>query len=153
MEQEQPLTLPSSKDAEAYSEEFDNIAGATLHELVEAQTHLRTELIMQDRDEGLSSPVRLGATLYVAHAVDADPEIAKYDDPTDEELQQVLDRAASYDGDWYHSRVTLNYTGSWSPLQEQIAELDEESGVFIVFNYETSEELSNRFRELMESER
>lgn len=129
------IQLPSAEEAEQLSERFDRVACTTLHELAGSRKHERLELLMQSRAEGLSSPVRAGATVYVRKAVEDDPTVTKYDDPTDADLREVLAKAESYDGRWYHSRVVLNFYGSWTPLQREVADLDEESGVFIVFNY------------------
>lgn len=131
----QEIQLPTAEEAEQLSERFDRVACTTLHELAGRCTHERLELIMQGRAEGLSSPVRVGATVYVRKAVEDDPWVTKYDEPTDADLHEVLAKAESYDGQWYHSRVILNFYGSWTPLEREVAELDEESGVFIVFNY------------------
>lgn len=129
------MQMPSPEEAEQLSEAFDRVVAKTLHELAGRSTHERLELIMRERAEGLSSPVRAGATVYVAHAVENDPKVAKYDHPTDDDLRTVLAKAETYTGQWYHSRVVLSFHGTWSPLEQEVAELDEDSGVFVVFDY------------------
>lgn len=129
------IQYPTADEAEQFSDEFDKIVDNTLAELNQSADRVRTDIIMSNRDEGESSPVRLGATLFVSQAVAADPEIKQYENPTDEQMHEILDRAANYTGTWYHSKVTLYSTGKWTPLQAKVAELDEESGVFLMFHY------------------
>lgn len=146
------LRLPSEKEASELSDRFDRKVCSTLQELVERQAHERFETLMEASGEGLSSPVRVGAEVYIAHAVEDDPKVAKYDNPSDLELLEVLNRAAKYTGDWYHSRVVLKFYGSWSPLQRAVAELEEESGVFVIFDYEASSETVERYEKLLNCE-
>lgn len=135
----QTIHYPTAGEAERLSAEFDRIVQETFDELTGAGVKVRTDVIMRARDEGLSSPVRVGASLYVAHTVHDDPEIAVYDNPDDEQLREILAKAAAYSGDWFHSKVLLRFSGQWSALQTEVAELDEDSGVFLMFDYpETS---------------
>jgi hypothetical protein len=131
------IEYPTEDEAQQFSEEFDRIVENTLFELRESGYKVRTDIIMKERNEGESSAVRVGATLYVAKAVESDPEIQLYENPTDAELEEILLKAADYTGTWYHSRVVLTYTGEWTPLQVKVAELDEESGVFLSLHYPT----------------
>jgi hypothetical protein len=71
----------------------------------------------------------------VAKAVQSDPDIRLYENPTEAELEEILLKAASYTGTWYHSHVVFTSTGDWSVLQKRVAELDEESGVFLSIHY------------------
>jgi hypothetical protein len=129
------IEFPTDDDAERFSAEFDRIVENTLFELRESGQKVRTDIIMKERNEGESSAVRVGATLYVAKAVQSDPDIRLYENPTDAELEEVLLKAADYSGTWYHSHVVFTSTGDWSPLQKRVAELDEESGVFLSIHY------------------
>lgn len=129
------VEFPTEDEAQRFSDEFDQIVENTLFELRESGHKVRTDVIMKDRNEGESSAVRVGATLYVAKAVESDPEIRLYENPSDAELEEVLLKAADYTGTWYHSHVVLTFTGDWTPLQAKVAELDEESGVFLSVHY------------------
>lgn len=129
------IEFPTDDDAERFSTEFDRIVENTLFELRESGQKVRTDVIMKERNEGESSAVRVGATLYVAKAVQSDPDIQLYENPTDEELEEILLKAASYTGTWYHSHVVFTATGEWSALQSKVADLDEESGVFLSVHY------------------
>ena len=132
------IDYPTSDEAQRFSEEFDNIVTETLSELNTNGVRLRTDIIMSERNEGESSPVRLGATLYVSKAVNNDPDIKHYENPTEDELLEILNKSENYTGTWYHSKVTLYFRGKWTPLQAKVAELDEESGVFLQFHYPQS---------------
>jgi hypothetical protein len=131
------IEFPTEDEAQRFSEEFDRIVESTLSELLEHGDKKRTDIIMQERNEGESSAVRVGATIYVAKAVESDPEVKFYENPTDAELEAILLKAASYTGTWYHSRVVLTFTGEWTALQAMVADLDEESGVFLSLHYPT----------------
>ena len=129
------IEFPTEDEAQRFSDEFDRIVEDTLSELRESGSKVRTDVIMKDRNEGESSAVSLGATLYVAKAVQSDPDIQLYENPSDAELEEILLKAADYTGTWYHSHVVFTFTGEWTPLQARVAELDEDSGVFLTMHY------------------
>lgn len=129
------IEFPTEDDAQRFSDEFDRIVENTLSELRESGHKVRMDIIMKERNEGESSAVRVGATLYVAKAVQSDPDIQLYENPSDAELEEILLKAASYTGTWYHSHVVFTFMGEWTPLQAKVAELDEESGVFLSLHY------------------
>lgn len=129
------VEFPTDDEAERFSEEFDRIVDNTLSELWENGDKKRMDVIMKERNEGESSAVRVGATIYVARAVETDPDVKLYENPSDAELEEVLLKAADYTGTWYHSRVVLTYSGEWSALQAKVAGLDDESGVFLCLQY------------------
>lgn len=131
------IEFPTDDDAERFSDEFDRIVENTLFELRESGQKVRTDVIMRERDEGESSAVRVGASLYVAKAVQSDPNIRLYENPSDAELEEILSTAADYTGTWYHSHVVFTSSGEWSDLQKRVADLGEESGVFLSVQYPT----------------
>lgn len=122
---------PTEDEVQLFSDEFDRIIDNTLFELSENGVKVRADVIMKDRNEGESSAVRVGASLHVSRLIESDPDIIYYDNPTDAELEEILARAANYTGSWYHSYVVLTLSGEWSSLQCKVAELDDESGIFL----------------------
>jgi hypothetical protein len=137
------MQFPTTEEADRISAEFDVIVQHTFDELTRNGVRVRTDVVLRSRNEGLSSPVRVGASLFVSRAIQSDPDVVEYDDPSEAQLREILARAERYTGDWYHSKVTLHYTGHWTPLQTEVAELDEESGVFVIFDYDSPEALSS----------
>lgn len=129
------MELPTEEQAARFSEQYDKTVEETLAKLLLQAPMVRADIIIAERQASLSSPVRVAALLYVKAALEGDAEVECFDYPTAQNLRHVLAKAESYEGDWFHSRVTLRYSGGWSPLEQEVAELDEESGVFVEFHY------------------
>lgn len=130
------IELPTNEQAERFSEQFEQAVWEAMADLLERQPKMRADLILRDLGIAtLSSPVRVAVMQYVKSAVEADPLVTSFDQPSVEDLRHIIAKAEHYGGDWYHSRVTLRYSGSWTPLEQEVSELDEESGVFVEFHY------------------
>jgi hypothetical protein len=123
-------------------DEFDRVVVDTFQRLKASDRKVRPDVLGLD-DE--NSPASVGAWLFVADELGTDSDVLTYSNPTEEELRVILVRALEYSGDWYHSRVTLCFTGEWSRLEEAITELPASAGVFLSYSYASKEAMLKHF--------
>lgn len=102
-------------------------------ELKERGVVARAEILSEGAEEGSAEDV--GATLYEMRTVDSDSDVQRYVDPSDEELLEVLAKAESYDGDWFHSNVLMTSVGGWTPLQQRVKDLPSSAGVYRSYSF------------------
>lgn len=74
-------------------------------------------------------------------AISKDENIKHYDDPSLEELIEVISIAESYSGPWYHSVVTLHDETKDinSDLKQRIYDLGAEAGITVLTSYNMPE--------------
>lgn len=72
-----------------------------------------------------------GVALYEHRKVFTDPDLIRYENVTDGDLREILDRAKQYDGEWYHSYATFTVGEEMSPLASEVAALPSSAGVYI----------------------
>lgn len=94
---------------------------------------VRPDILWREVESG--SDLEIAATLYVMKLVEADKSIPRYDNPTQAEMQEILERAASYEGDWYHSIVKLEMSDDWTPLHQAIDDLPYSAGVSLSVSF------------------
>lgn len=102
-------------------------------ELKELGVVARAEILSEGAEKGSSEDV--GATLYELRTVESDSNVARYDDPSDEELLEVLAKAEAYEGDWFHSYVRMTCVGGWTPLQQRVKDLPSSAGVYRSYSF------------------
>lgn len=102
-------------------------------ELKELGVVARAEILSKGAKKGSSEDV--GATLYELRTVESDSNVQRYDDPSDEELLEVLAKAESYVGEWFHSSVRMTCVGDWTPWQKRVRELPSSAGVYRSYSF------------------
>jgi hypothetical protein len=108
-------------------------------ELKERGVVARAEILSEGSEPGSSEDV--GATLYELRTVVGDSSVQRYDDPSDEELLEVLAKAEAYDGDWFHSYVKMTSVGGWTPLQQRVKDLPSSAGVYRTYSFTGPDDL------------
>lgn len=76
----------------------------------------------------------LKRTMEEMHNISSDDTIARYDEPTVEDLTEIIQKAKEYTGSWYHSEVTLPewlISKEYSLLQKEVEELGQNAGIVI----------------------
>lgn len=83
-----------------------------------------------------------------------DESIIRYEFPSVEEMLHIVEVAEAYDGEWYHSDVTLSgdteISEEHTALKRMIEALGKDAGIFLSHSYELDEEtekaLAARFK-------
>lgn len=78
--------------------------------------------------------------------VSNDTSIIRYDKPTIEEMETIIQTAENYTGKWYHSEVNLDHESnlkeeqktnpSFMKLHKKITELGENYGIYLTLTYD-----------------
>jgi hypothetical protein len=93
----------------------------------------RAEVLAAGTEPGSAEDV--GAIIFEREAVMADTNIKHYENPSDDELLEILAKAETYEGDWYHSYVSMTSDGGWTPLQQRVVDLPDTAGVYRIYSY------------------
>ena len=89
-----------------------------------------------------------------------DPNIDRYENPSEEQMRRIIERAKAYTGNWYHTEITFPLGASemkfgtvngqkttHSELVHRIEELGEDHGIFLM--YEDDVELPDRSEKIL----
>ena len=96
----------------------------------------------------------LKRTIVELREIDNDDAIVRHDEPTIEELKEIIHKAKSYTGSWYHSKVTLPgwfISKEYSLLQKEVEELGQNAGIVISHQMPSTPEQEEFLKKLFES--
>jgi len=98
------------------------------------------------------TPEEIRAMLDEHSAVVSDETIAVYTYPTVEEMQNIVEAAENYTGEWYHSKVTLtpdSYSGLQKQLSDKITSFEEDKGIYVLYQYDIDPETTKALEEVI----
>lgn len=95
----------------------------------------------------------LKRTMEEMRDIASDDTIARYDEPTVEDLQEIIQKAKSYTGPWYHSEVTLPewfISEEYSFLQKEVEKLGQNAGIVISHRMASTPEVEELLEKLFQ---
>lgn len=125
--------MKSEADLAAYVEQRSQDISAAAASFRERGLVARADILAEGAEPGSAEDV--GSILFEHQAVMADEGITRYENPTEAELMKVLALAEVYDGNWYHSYVSMVSNDGWTPLQQRVVNLPNSAGVFRLYSY------------------
>lgn len=85
------------------------------------------------------SPEEIDELLEELHKIDEDSEIIHYVSPTIQEMKEIIEKAETYTGTWYHSKVVLSGNKEkpeTEELKNKISELGEDHGIALSWDFD-----------------
>lgn len=79
--------------------------------------------------------------------IEEDPNLSRYENPSENEMVNILEKAATYTGPWYHTTVLFDMEAlvpeEYKTLRTGLLNLPVSKGVYTVTRYTTDSELDN----------